>query len=754
MKRFIVEVILIKSLIFCSPIDFLTFGQLANAEKNAIVNLKPEEENLNVFQQWVRWNNPGSMLLHFLTKDAVSCYDIRSQSVALLKTESEWKDRQNFIRTKLNELIGTFPERTPLNAKITGVIKKDGYRIEKVVFESFPRFYVTGILYVPEKIRGKVPAVLNVIGHNQEAFRNELYQVINYNLVKKGIMVFAIDPPGQGEHVQQYDPAVKFSSVGYSVVEHNYFGNWCFLSGYSCAKYFIWDGIRAIDYLVSRKEVDQDRIGVTGFSGGGTITSYIGALDERIKVAIPCSWATANKRLLETKAASDAEAILYHGAVSGISFEDLIELRAPKPTLLTFVSRDEYLCLQGAREAFAEASKAYSAFGQKENLVFIEEDSKHWLTPNIRLAIYSFFMKHFNLKGDPSEIEAEVLPREELKVTPTGQIATYLGGEMIFDLNKKLTEKLIADLDRSRQNDHEHISKAVSSAKKLSGFIDPDNSGNEFFINGKYQRKGYTMGKYAIEVGNDYAVPVLLFVPDDVNSKYPAVIYLNPRGKSAQANPGGRIEELVMQGLVVAAVDLPGIGEIKNTAGREHTDSYTALLVGKSIPGIRAESIIRVAKALSMLPFVDSKKIGAIGIDDLCIPLIHAASFNQIIDFLLLDGAPVSYRAIAMNRNYRIGFTSREGGGYWHPYEVDFTWGVAGALKSYDLPDLIAGIAPRKIVFAGMKNEMMEQADEETIKTELSFPISAYKSMGAADNIRQEKSGISYIPLVNWCLSK
>ena len=294
-------------ILFFLVFNIVVSGQKKDSVLNAIVTLKPDEENLDVFQQWVKWNNPGDMLLDLLTKEAVSLYDKRSAEVALLKSESDWLTRQKFVKEKLREIIGPFPEKTPLNAKIISVIKKEGYRIEKIVYESFPGSYVTGCLYVPEKVKGKVPAILNVIGHNQESFRNELYQVINYNFVKKGIMVFAIDPPGQGEHVQNYDTTVKFSSVGYSVVEHNYFGNYPFLSGYSCAKYFIWDGIRAIDYLVSRKEVDPERIGMTGWSGGGTVTNYVAALDDRVKVAIPCSWANANKRLLETKAASDAE---------------------------------------------------------------------------------------------------------------------------------------------------------------------------------------------------------------------------------------------------------------------------------------------------------------------------------------------------------------------------------------------------------------------------------------------------------------
>src|SRR4030095_7608202 len=345
---------------------------------------------------------------------------------------------------------------------------------------------VTGCLYIPDKLKKKVPAILNVIGHNQDAFRMELYQLINYNLVKKGMIVLAIDPPGQGEHVQYFDPKINFSSIGYSVIEHCYFGNQLFLSGVSPARYFIWDGIRGIDYLLSRNDVDPERIGVTGWSGGGTVTSFISAFDERIKVSVPCSWATTNKRLLETKGIQDAENSFIHGLAKGITFEDLLEVRAPKPTLMAFNSRDEYLTIQGAYEAFAEAKKTYEVFNKEENLEMVADDSKHWMTPKIRLAIYKFFMKHFNIPGEPSEQEVDLLSAAELTVTPTGQISTSLGGNMIFDVNKKEVAKLIENLAKSRKDIEQHLSKVKIKAKEISGFVAPVSLEKDPLINGRY----------------------------------------------------------------------------------------------------------------------------------------------------------------------------------------------------------------------------------------------------------------------------
>src|SRR6185436_4146678 len=173
---------------------------------------KKEEENLNVFHQWIKWNNPGSMSLNHLTRQAEGYYKIRDKQIANLKTRSDWQKRQQVVKDKLKELIGPFPRKEALNPEITGIVQKNGYRIEKIIYESVPGFYETGCLYIPDNLNGKAPAILNVIGHDQISFREEYYQVIITNLVKKGMIVFAIDPLGQGEHVQYYDTSLQFSA--------------------------------------------------------------------------------------------------------------------------------------------------------------------------------------------------------------------------------------------------------------------------------------------------------------------------------------------------------------------------------------------------------------------------------------------------------------------------------------------------------------------------------------------------------------
>ena len=193
------------------------------------------------------------------------------------------------------------------------------------------------------------------------------------------------------------------------------------------------------------------------------------------------------------------------------------------------------------------------------------------MTPKIRLAIYAFFQKHFNMPGNPAEEKTDLPTAKELTVTPTGQIATYKGGKMIFDLNKKESEKLVENLEQSRKNIVKHLNKVKIKAKEISGYVTPSRDKEGPFINGRYQRDGYTVQLDAIAgESGDYAIPILLFKPDDNLVKHPAVVYLHSKGKVTDAEPGGEIEKLVKKGYIVAAADVLGIGETKHTSGRGH----------------------------------------------------------------------------------------------------------------------------------------------------------------------------------------
>ena len=246
--------------------------------------------------------------------------------------------------------------------------------------------------------KGKAPAILYCSGHTTDGYRNKVYQHIILNLVKKGFIVFAFDPVGQGERKEYSDLNSGKSFIRGPTDEHSYSGAQVFISGSSYAKYMIWDGIRAVDFLLSRKEVDPDRIGITGRSGGGTQSAYIAAFDDRIKAAAPECYITSFTRLLQSIGPQDAEQNLFNEIERGIDHADLLEVRAPKPTMIITTTGD-FFSIQGARETAKEVSGVFEAYGQPDNFSMVEDDAPHESTKKNREAMYAFFQKYLDNSG-------------------------------------------------------------------------------------------------------------------------------------------------------------------------------------------------------------------------------------------------------------------------------------------------------------------------------------------------------------------
>jgi len=261
-------------------------------------------------------------LLRWMDGIAQRQLDQRDAAVRAIHTTAQAEQRRAYVRAKILELLGGLPDYTgPLNPKVTGEIHQPGFIIEKIVFESLPRVFVTANLYRPDRA-GKFPGVLLPLGHWE--YGKPAVQQIAGNLALKGFVVLTYDPYGQGERLQLYDHRYEGSLAGGSTEQHLLAGGLSVLLGESFARYRIWDAKRALDYLTSRSEVDADRIGCTGCSGGGTITTYISALDERIKVAAPACYITSFRQLF-TGAVGDSEQSLPNFLASGLDQADYIE---------------------------------------------------------------------------------------------------------------------------------------------------------------------------------------------------------------------------------------------------------------------------------------------------------------------------------------------------------------------------------------------------------------------------------------------
>jgi dienelactone hydrolase len=717
MKDFLHYLLLFTFLLFC---------------ESTTVTAQPDL-TMDILKDWWEWSDGENMLIHSINKQAFKMLDKRDSEIAALKTKEDWIARQKKVTETLLKIVGPFPEKTPLNAKITGTIQRDGYRIEKILYESIPNYYVTGCLFIPDGIKEKRPVILYVLGHWEQGYRAKENQEFIGNFVKKGFIVFAIDPVGQGERIQYYNPDTKKIDLMGATNQHSYMAHQCFLIGSSTARYFTWDGIRAVDYLLTRSEVDPERIGLTGISGGGTQTAYIGAMDQRIKAYAPTCYITGFRRLMESIGPQDGEQNMYHAVSEGITHADYLEVSAPKPILMVTTTRDIF-SIQGAKETYREVLNAYKAFGKEENFMRVEDDSAHGYTIKNEEAIYAFFQKVFKMPGSSKFEHIAYLPEADLNVTQTGLVLSSISNaKMLFDVNRDDALKKIAALENSRMNIAAHLVTVKQKAKELSGYLTPTLEKEPVF-RGRFQREGYSIEMYGLKGENQCIVPLYVFIPDKP-AKYPAIVYIHPKGKSAESSPGGQIEELVKKGYIVAAPDVINTGETKFKFRNDNPINFGTVLIGRSIVGIQAGDIVRVVNYLKSRNDVDKNKIGGMAVAEMSPPLLHAAAFDLSITSVALVSSLVSYKSIVLNKFYQFPFTCY----------------VAGALTAYDLPDLIGSIAPRKVLLAEINNQSKKPASKELVDEEMAFPLKVYGQKNVADNLKILPNGEDISAQIDWC---
>lgn len=534
--------------------------------------------------QWITFQDNHRALYRVITNEAFRQLDERAARVSKFSSKAAWTNHQAEVKAVLCESLDKFA-KTPLNARTTGKLERETFTVEKVIFESHPGFYVTAGLFLPKKRQNPAPAVIYSCGHTELGFRSDTYQQVILNLVNKGFIVLAFDPLGQGERLQYPDPQSGKSKTGGPTAEHSYAGIQTLLTGISISDYFIWDGIRVIDYLETRPEVDIKRIGITGRSGGGTQTALIAACDDRVYAAAPENYITNFKRLLQSIGPQDAEQNPYKAIAKGFDHPDFLHIRAPRPTLMITTTHD-FFSIQGARETYAEALKSYTALGKPENLSMVEDFGNHQSTKSNRESLYAFFQKHLNMPGDPTDLPTTPFTLKELQVTPTGQIGTSYDCQTVFDLNQKyFPGKTVPE---------NNFSNTVQQTSGVNFNRDIVSS----VYSGKFLEKDIVVEKYFLENDrNDFALPVYVLNKENTSPKN-LVVWIHPEGKERILSEP-LLEDILEQGYSVISADLPGTGELHDPefSGdgviQKVPFNYTfgANLAGKSIQAIQAEAI-------------------------------------------------------------------------------------------------------------------------------------------------------------------
>ena len=703
--------------LFCSVALTALLIVLISFSANA-QTVNPSE--YSVFNGCLEFSDSQNALYKYLAGQVFEFTKNRSKNVGAIQTLDGWKNRQKIVAETLKKDIGAFPEKTPLNAKVVKVIKKDGFRIEHIVFESMPNYFVTASIFIPSNLKKKAPAIIYCVGHAEESFRNDRYQEDLLNFVHKGFIAFSFDPIGQGERVQYLSKDGK-STVGGPTIEHSFPGSPLFVSGNSLGKYMIWDGIRSVDYLISRKEVDAKRIGITGISGGGTQTALIAAMDERIYAAAPECFITNFTRLFQTIGPQDAEQVFDRFVADGLDHPDFLEVRAPKPALMITTTND-FFNIQGAMESEEEISKIYQAYGESENFGRIEDYSGHAFTDKNRQAKYAFFQKQLNNPGDPTYTVYPLLTPEEMTITKTGQVYSSLGGKTPFSMNCDFTKKLTQRLEEARTHIAQSLPEILESAQKLSGYEEPEYAKPVYM--GNIKRDNYYVEKYFVTVEGGYTFPYLLFKPDMRSNKY--VIYLNPKGKSDAEAIKNEIEPLLKEGINVLSPDLVGYGEMGPGSfrgdafigGVSHNMWYSAMLIGRSLVGVRAADVVLLSKIIQQIN-AQAEIIG-LAKGEMAPIMLHAAAFSKNIHSVVLASPCSSFASIVLNNQYN---------------STLFMNTVPSALTRYDLPDLAISLAPRTLFIIGPTDGAGKNVDTKQIEDDMDAIRSGYQTMNASDKL-------------------
>lgn len=501
--------------------------------------------------------------------------ELRRDRWSRVKNEADLLRLRAELRESLLGMIGGLPtERADLHATIAGTISATGFHIEKLIYQSLPGFYVTALVYVPENGDTVHPAILVPAGH--AANGKDHYQALCQRLALRGYLVISWDPVGQGERSQFWD--VKASKSRYNLIcgEHAVMGNLAYLAGVNLARWEIWDGMRAVDYLLTRSDVDGERISITGTSGGGFQAALLGALDERIKVVIPSCYITALPMRVENRIFadpdSDPEQDLFGLLSKGVDNAGMLLALFPRAVMVAATTLD-FFPVQGARSSYSEVSSFYKRFGHGDRIEFVESYNRHEYSLGNQEAALRF-LDRFNgmplRHGLPPVTE---FSDADLRVTKSGQVSVdYPGSRTLLQLiaaysaeASHRSRKTLAELDRSEQNPD----IASWTVSRYAGSSPPREL--------RWEARGSTasgevqIDRYLLHHSTYLEMPLLHF-HNGVSHPRGAILWFSLAGKASERD-WPQISRSVSDGYEVFSFDFRGLGE---TRMNFHADSPDA----------------------------------------------------------------------------------------------------------------------------------------------------------------------------------
>lgn len=608
-----------------------------------------------------------------------------------LSTKAEAEAYVAEVRERIAKTFAPMPkEKTPLNAKVTGILDRDGYTVEKVIFESRPKFFVTANLYLPkERPGGKVPGVVGSCGHSNNGKCAEAYQGFAQGLARLGTACLIFDPIGQGERSQYVDAAGTLLIKG-STTEHNHAGNQMELVGEFLGSWRAWDGIRALDYLLSRPEIDPRHVGITGNSGGGTMSTWLIGLERRWTMGAPACFVTTWRRNLENELPQDNEQCPPRALAYELDHDDFLAAMAPRPVIILAQSRD-YFDARGSEETYGRLRHLYRLLGAEEHVkLHIGPDEHGYSQPN-REAMYRFF-NSLTGASDAAAAEPAIVVEEDktLQCTPTGQVVLDPGSKTVFAFTKAKAERLKAARE-AKPLAADKLREAVAESLRLPE-RDPAKAPDYRILRAYGPKRGYPKEHwihYAVESEPGiHAVCTVLFDAPHV-SQLPAapegggkvLLWIGEQSSDAELREDPSLSELastLAPGTLLVACDIRGVGEsLPVTAGNQPLSYYGAdyfyaayaNMLGKPYLGGKTHDVLRVVDLLASRGW-NEIHLAAKGKATLAAGL--AAFLDDRVKRVTLNQRLESWHSIATGEHYQ-----------WPLSHMLF-----GVLRTWDLPDV------------------------------------------------------------------
>ncbi len=618
---------------------------------------------------------PENSLNTFLLQKMHTQYDQRK--IHFAKAITTQKNTLQYVKEmhqRFRQLIGVLPPAVSLNPQVTGVIQQKGYRIEKIIYESFAHHHVTASLYIPEG-KGPFPAALLFCGHEDVSKATVSYQQTAILFARNGFVVFVIDPISQGERYQLTDALGKGLTRG-GTTEHTLLNATANLVGSSAPAYELWDNIRGLDYLVTRKEVDSTKIGCLGNSGGGMQTIYFSAYDKRIKVIAVCSYLADRERTLEMLGPADGCAQIPAEGSTQLEMSDLLIAAAPRPVLV-LAGRYDFIDYRGTQLAYKDLQQVYTSLGQSQKLSLFTMDDGHGISKPKREAAVSWFRKW--LYGDPVKIiesEQATLSDKELLSTTTGQVNTAFTGEItVADRNRGLYDSLEKRRNLFLLAGKDKIREAITGLLQINN----RDHAIEKEETGIVTRNGITYHKIILRKNGEIPLPLLVAFPRG-NSKQ-LVLWLPDNGKNKLADSVSLIKTYLNEDYTVILADLRGTGETEDRPeqndpkyyNKEYRNAMLALHIGLPLPGQRVTDILTVFDFIGSETKMQNLAVDvyAAGINSL--PAIYASLYVPAINKLYLYHGIRSFKQLLDDPAAKNAYS----------------YVIPGVLEYYDVPDLV-----------------------------------------------------------------